>query len=207
CVSRKGIANHGAIHCPRSRRIVDDYWTPLSIRQRGKITCAFGACRQDYAEASRLDIVIVLRGKPEECPVLDDGTTDTATSEIVGIVRFGYSSLLAEEIVLLRPNRTSLKETRSVKVAGPGFQCCVEHAAARAPHLGIVGVHLNLDVFEGFNCGVRRRAIPHVGDRNAVQRVVIAAPCSASERDQRRVRLILLPVELSVPGWDNCWNG
>ena len=59
---------------------------------------------------------------------------------------------------------------------------------------------LYLDIFKRLNSRVCRRAIAQVGNGNAVQRIVIAAACAATERKQRRVGLILLPVELSIAG-------
>src|SRR5262249_10930515 len=145
--------------------------------------------------------------EPKECPVLDDRTAETTTKEIVRIVRFRDTSLLAEEIVLLGPNGTCLKETRTVKVVGPRFQGRVKNTPARASHLRVVGMHLNFDIFKRFDCWIRRRTIAKIGNRNAVQRVVIAAACAAAERDQRRIGLILLPIELSTTRWNHSRHG
>ncbi len=77
--------------------------------------------RHDHAEASRLNIMIVLSSKPKESPVLDDWTAETATKEVIRIVWFRNAGLLAEKVILLRPNRPRLKETRAVKVVGSRF--------------------------------------------------------------------------------------
>ena len=79
----------------------------------------------------------------------------------------------------------------------------VEGAAARAARLRVVGVHLHVDVFEGLDRRVGRRAIAQVGDRHAVDEVVVAAACAAAKRQQRGVGLVLLPVELRVAGGDD----
>jgi len=45
-----------------------------------------------------------------------------------------------------------------------------------------------------------RHPVAQVGDRHAVERVVVAAARAAAKRHQRRVGLILLPIELRVAG-------
>jgi hypothetical protein len=67
-------------------------------------------------------------------------------------------------------------------------------------------VHLHLHVFERFDRRIGDGAIGQVGDRHAVECVVVAAAGAAAERQQRRVALILLPVELRVAGGDDSRN-
>ncbi len=65
-------------------------------------------------------------------------------------------------------------------------------------------MHLDFDVLKSFDCRVCGCATPEVGDRNSVQRVAIAAAWATAEREQRGVGLILLPVELSIAGGNDC---
>jgi hypothetical protein len=59
-------------------------------------------------------------------------------------------------------------------------------------------VHLHRHVVKSFDARIRRGAIAEVGDRHAVDEVVVAAARAAAERQQRRVGLILLAVELRI---------
>ena len=92
-------------------------------------------------------------------------------------------------------------------VVRAGFQRRVEHAAARASHLRVVRVHLHLHVVERFNRRVGDRAVREVGDGHAVECVVVAAARAAAERQQRCVRLILLPIELRISGRNHRRHG
>src|SRR5262249_23752850 len=136
-VPGKRIANYGAINRSAGQKVVDNHWAPLSSQSR-KVAGPFGCSRHDHADASCLYVVIVFSGKPKECLVLNDGTAETTTHEIVRIIGFRNTGFLAEEVVLLRPNRTRLKETGTMKGVGTGFERRVEHPPARAAHLGIV---------------------------------------------------------------------
>src|SRR5262249_3273310 len=102
------------------QRIIDNHWTALSGQAR-KVAGAFGRCWEDDVLDASLYIMVVLGGDPKECPVLDDRSSKSATAEIIGIFRFRSTGLLAEEVVLLRPNGTHLKETCAVKFIGPGL--------------------------------------------------------------------------------------
>ena len=68
------------------------------------------------------------------------------------------------------------------------------------PHLRVVGVHLNFDVLERLRSWVRNRTPTQLGNRHTVDEVVIRADAAATNRNQRRVALILLTVELRVAG-------
>ena len=81
---------------------------------------------------------------------------------------------------------------------GAGAQERVERAAAGAAHLGVVGVGLHLHLRHGFLRRNDHGAIGGVGDRDAIERVVVAAHRSAGDRDLRRPRLILHAIELGV---------
>src|SRR5262249_47923195 len=120
--------------------------------------------------------------EPKESPVLYDGTADTATEEIVRIVRFRNARFLTEEVVFLGPNGTSLEEAGAMKVVGPRFQRRVKHATTGPPHFGIVGMHLDRHVLESFNARICGRPVAEVGNWNAVERVVISPACTATQR-------------------------
>ena len=76
----------------------------------------------------------------------------------------------------------------------------IEHAAAGAAHLGVVGVHLHLHFFERLDRWVEHGAAAQFGDRHAVEQVVVGAHAAAAQRHARGVGLILLAVELRVAG-------
>ena len=120
-VSGKRISHNYPIDGSAGQRIVDGHWTALSVGQSRKVTRTFSRCRKYHADVSRLHVVIILSSEPKERPVLDNRTAETTTKEIIGIVRFRNTSLLAEEVVLLAPNGTRLKETRAVKLVGSRF--------------------------------------------------------------------------------------
>ena len=74
----------------------------------------------------------------------------------------------------------------------------VEHAAAGAAHLRVIRVDLNLDVRERLDRRVHDRAPGQLGDRDAVEQVVVGPDAAAAQRDAGGVRLVLLAVELRV---------
>ncbi len=83
-------------------------------------------------------------------------------------------------------------------VVGPGPCCHVEHAAAGPAHVRVVGVQLNFDFFDRLDGRVQHRPPLQLRDRHSVQQIVIRADAAATERDARRIGLVLLPVELGV---------
>ena len=112
-------------------------------------------------------------------------------------------ALIAEVVVGLTPDGPRLRERRAAQHIRTGAQRRVEDAAAGSAHLGVIGVDLDLQVFERLDRRVGAGAVAQVGDRHAVQRVVVAAPRAAAEREQGGVGLILLTVELRVSGRDH----
>src|SRR5262249_54878003 len=85
-ISLERSARNDAVARLAGQRVIDNYWPALNIRQSGKVAGTFGCSRKNNADFSRLHFVIVLASKPKESPVFYDGTADTATEQIVGIV-------------------------------------------------------------------------------------------------------------------------
>ena len=79
----------------------------------------------------------------------------------------------------------------------------VEHAAAGAAHLGVIGVDLDLQLLDRLEHRDDDGAVPEVGGRDAVHGVVVAAQRSAAEGEQGRVRLVGLLHPDRVPGVDD----
>ncbi len=148
---------------------------------------------------------IAFGGGPEERPVLPDRAADAAAVEaVVGVGQaalfLALALLLDEEVLVDAPDGTRLIEARAVEVVGARLRGDVEHAAAGAAHLGVVGVDLDLHFLDRFDRRVQHRAADQLGDRHAVEQVVVGAHAAAAERDDRGVALILLPVELRIAG-------
>jgi hypothetical protein len=61
-------------------------------------------------------------------------------------------------------------------------------------------VDLDLHVVDHLDVRADRRAVLHVGDRIAVEQVVVADRDAAAERDARRFGLILHPVHVRIAG-------
>ena len=143
--------------------------------------------------------------RPEERPVPDDRPADAAAVEaVVGVgqpaLLFRLAGLLDEEVLVDAPHRAGLVEARAVELVGPGPRRHVEHAAAGAAHLGVVGVDLDLHFLDRLDGRVQHGAAGQLGDRHAVEQVVVGADAATAERHERGVALILLPVELRVAG-------
>ena len=206
-VLRNGVVGERQV---RQRIVNSDRRRPGGGRR--KIAVALSLRREhDAGRIARGDVVVVLRGEPEEGPVLHDRAAEPRTRRVPrrvllpvqgdarGVIRRALlERFLAEVVVRGAPDGPRLEERRAVEVVRSRPQGRVEHAAARAPHFRVVGVHLHLHIVERFDRGVRDRAVGQVGDRHAVQRVVVAAACAAAERQQRGVGLILLAIELRV---------
>ena len=127
---------------------VEDPDRDAADRRRRKITHALFQARPDLSRPGRVRS-IPLAGGPEERPVLPDRPAECAA--IQPVVRVGQSALglglalfLDEEVFADAPHRTGLIEARAVKGVGARLRRDVEHAAARAAHLGVVGMDLNL---------------------------------------------------------------
>ena len=188
-------------------RVVDRHRLAGRIGHAREVAATHGRGRKQRADVARLHVVVALGREPEERAVSDDRPANRPAAQIVGAIGFRPAGPLAEVVVPLSPDWPGLEEGRPAILVRPGLQRRVEHPAAGAAHFRIVGVHLHLHVLERFDRRVRARAVAHVGDRHAVERVVVAAAGAAPERDERHVRLILLPVVLPVSGWHNGRHG
>ena len=190
------------------QRVVDDDRHTGGVRRPREIAGALERRRHHLGRVPRLRIGIVLAGDPEKRPVLDDRSAEAEAAEVVRVVGLRQVRFVAEEVVLRERNRAGLVEGGAPETVRPRLQGGVEDAAARGAHLRVVGVDLNLHVLERFDRRVGDGAIAHVGDRDPIDRVAVAAPRAAAKRQQRRVGLILLPVELRVTrGNDRGYGG
>ena len=125
-----------------------------------------------------------------------------AVQAVVGVgqaaLLFRLAGLLDEEVLADAPDRSGLVEARAVEHVGAGPGGHVEDAAAGAAHLGVVGVDLNLHLLDRFDRRVEHGAAAQLGDRDAVEQVVVGPHAATAHRHARRVGLVLLPVELRV---------
>ena len=185
------------------QRIVDGHERAGGVGRLREVAGAFERRRHRDAGVARLDVVVALGREPEERAVAEHRPADGAAAEVVRAVRLAEPGLLAEVVVGLAPDRAGLHEAGAVQAVGAGPQRRVEHAAAGAAHLGIVGVDLHLHVLERLDARVGGGAVAQVGDGDAVERVVVATAGAAAERQQRGVGLVLLAVELGVAGGDH----
>ena len=188
-------------------RIVDGDQLSSRVCGLGEVARALSGGRHPDAGVSGLHVVVVLGGEPEERAIPGNRTTKRAATQVVGAGRLRQPGFLAEVVVRLSPDGPRLEETRAAEAVRSALQRGIEHAAAGAAHFRVIGVDLDFHVFERFNRRIRARAVSHVGNRYAVQRVVVAAPRPTPEREQRCIGLILLPIELCVPGRDHRGHG
>ena len=179
---------------------------------RREITCGLGGAGKNHLGVLRQDVVVPLGRQPEEGAVRQDGAAEGPSPEpegtvgerprVVGVVR---------QLVRVgegAPERVHLPRTTLVEgAAGPVVRAAavdhVEHAAAGAAHLGIVGVDLDLQFLDRLEHGDDDGAVPEVGGRDAVHGVVVAAERSAAQREQGRVRLVGLLHPHRVSGVDD----
>src|SRR6185295_15783431 len=100
--------------------------------------------RPDVLQAARRRRPVPFGGAPEEGLVPEDGPADRAAVQPVvrvgeaGAV-LGLAGLVAEVVEALPPDRARLVEAAAVIVVGARSRADVEHAAAGAPHLRVVG--------------------------------------------------------------------
>ena len=161
-------------------------------------------CRPGLLQTARGPRTIAFGREVEERPVLHDGSADAAAVQAVVRVRqaclfLGFSVGGVEVVQALPPDRPRLIEAGAVVLVAAGFRGHVEDAAAGASHLRIVGVDLHLDFFDGFDRRIDDRSAAQFGRWHAVDHVVVRADAAAAERHARRVRLVLLPIELWIP--------
>ncbi len=141
--------------------------------------------------------------EPEERAVLQERAAETAATEVEVGVGQRTAGAFGEEVVRGAPARTVLVEAAGVPLVGARLGGGVEDAAAGTTRFRVVGVHLHGDAFQTLDRGVGRGAVAQVGNRHAVEQVVVAAARAAAHRQERRVRLVLLAVELRVARGDD----
>ena len=180
-------------------RVVDLKRSPAERGGR-KIAVALPVRRPRLTQALRHGIAIAFAGEPEERPAFFDRPADAAAVKVVvgrrqpaAVLR--RAALVGEVLERFTPDGAVLKERRAVERVRARSGRRIEHAAAGSAHLGVVGVHLHLDVVDRLDRRVEDGEPADVGDRHAVERVVVRLHAAAPERDLRRHHLILLPVE------------
>src|SRR4029077_20311901 len=179
---------------------------PAADGRMGEVSVALIQRRPDLREAARRARAIALSGDPEKRPILDDRAARAAAIEpVVGVgqagVLLGLAGRLRIEVIeRLAPDGTSLVETGPVIIVRPRLGRDVEHAAAGAPHFRVVGVNLYFHFLDRFDRRVEHGPSAQFGDRHSVDDVVVGAETAAAQGHDRRVGLILLPVELRVAG-------
>ncbi len=72
----------------------------------------------------------------------------------------------------------------------------VENTASRPSHFRVVGAHLDLDLFDGFDAGNDDRPVSQVGDGDSVDGVVVGASRPAADGEVGGGVLILHSIEL-----------
>ena len=85
-----------------------------------------------------------------------------------------------------------------MEVVRARFRRHVDHAAAGASHLRVVGVHLDFHFLHGFHARIRRGTVLQVGHRESVHEVVVRAHGAAAHRDGGVADLILHAVPVRV---------
>ena len=170
--------------------------SPLSSRFVGTLTVASSIVLVLYPSNDAQKKVLSFRmGPPSGAAVQVE-----VGCRLLARPRAVLARLAAEEGQRPRLARPVLPQEAPVPGVRPRLARHVEDAAAGAPHLRVVGGDLDLDFLHRLDRGDDGRAVADVDDGHAVERVVVAAPRSAPEREQRGVGLVLLPDELRVAG-------
>ena len=73
----------------------------------------------------------------------------------------------------------------AMPIVAAGFQIGIEHATAGAPHLGVISIALQLHLLHRFHRRNDHGAVLKVGNRHAIQQIVIAAHRSTGHADLR----------------------
>ena len=120
-------------------------------RRRGEITCSLTGGRPELLGVPKPPHAIALRSRPEKGVVPPERPTTASAVDLVHCpgqpdVLLCHFSLHVEEVKRLSPHRSGLKEPGAMEGVGARTRSRVEHAAARAAHLGVVRMHLNPDV-------------------------------------------------------------
>ena len=192
----------GGHHSAAAPRVEDLDGSPAD-RRRGEIAFALVQARPEVLNVVPRRRVIVFGGGPKERAVSQNWAAKPAPIElevILGQSRLflGPACNVVEVIQRLTPDRTGLVEAAAMECVGPGLGCCIKDASARPAYLGVIGVHLDLDLIDRLD---RRRDCwqpRQVPDSHAVDQIVVGADAAAAQRDARQVGPVLLPLELRV---------
>ena len=207
-VARERIADEaaGAIRA-RGQGVVDDDELPCCVPRLREVAVALerGGHREHVVTRAPLQVIVL--AEPEERAVADDGTANRAGPAVVVLRRFRAARPLGEEQLSAGPLRLVEEEGAAVPLVRAGSRGDVEDAAGGAAHVGVVGLHLDAHVLECFSRRRPRRAVDEVRDRDALDEIRVATPRPAAERQERRVRLILIADELRVAGLNHVRRG
>ena len=184
----------------------------------GEVGSALRWSRHDDGRIAEGVVGEALGRQPEEGAVALDRAAERPAENVVGnaVQIFLTKCSLVERLLLevgqLAPERVQLTRAELVKgTARPVVRAAtvnrVEHPAAGASHLGIVGVRLHLHLLDCLEYRNDDRPIPHVCHRHAVHRVVVAAKRPATQRQQRGVGLVGLLHPYRVAGVDHVRSG
>ena len=110
------------------------------------------------------------------------------------------AGLLDEEVFAHAPDWAGLVKARAMKLVRARLRGDIENAASGAAHFRIVGVDLDFHFLERFNRRIEHGPAAQLGDRYAVEQVVVRAHAATAHRNARGVGLILLAIELRVAG-------
>ena len=192
-----------------SRERVLDRDLRAVARHTVEVAGQLGRRRHEERALLRLVVDVLLASEPEERLVLHDGAARAAAAvaPVLRHVRLTRNARRLQALVILQLGNQQLLDQRlgtehrvagSVEIVGARLRRHVHHAAAGAPHLGVVGVDLHLHVLHRFDGRVRRGAVLEVGDRESVDEVVVGAHRAATHRHRRVADLILHPVPVRV---------
>ena len=187
------------------QRIVNDDRTPARIGQPREVAGVLGRRRHVQVAVLRQPVAIPFGRGPEKRPRPDDRTADGAAGVAPELIGIRLTLQLEKEILADERARPHQQEPGALDPVRARFRRRVEHAAAGAPHLGVVGVHLHLHVFQRFDARARRGAVLDVGNGKAVEQIVVAHGNAAAEREPRGLGLILHPVHVRIAGVGDRW--
>ena len=184
----------------------------------GEVSGALPRRRHDDCRVAERVVGKAFGRQPEEGAVALDRASEGPAENVVGnaveilLAKSPRVERLLLEVRQLAPERVQFAGAELVKrAARPGVRAAtvnrVEHPAAGAPHLGIVGVRLHLHLLDRFEDRDDDRPVPHVCHRNAVHCVVVAAQRPAAQRQQRGVGLVGLFHPYRVAGMDHVRRG
>ncbi len=181
-----------------SRERVDDGHERALARQPREVAADLGQRRDEVGALLRLVVRVLLAREPEERLVLHDRPADPAAA-VAPVLRPEHLAVqLRHEQLLLQRRRPEHRVARERELVGARLRGHVHHAAARPPHLRIVGVDLDRRIRQRFHRRVDGRAVLQVRRREAVDQEVVRAHRAAAHRQRRVARLVLHPVPVRV---------